>query len=112
MRPRSRRAIGSNAGCRQNPAAASRCRQWRAGRAPSHSSLQPGEPDAGWDYAGGKKCAVEAWQRRFLGAAFREVGGSLQHPNGVTVTRVAELTGLTPKGVRDVLRDLGVWPIE
>ena len=78
--------------------------------------LQPGDFDLGglvsaadpsarqsWDYKREKDRALERWQLEFLEAAFSEVGGAVNFPNGAAIARVAKLTGLTTKGVRDIL---------
>lgn len=48
-----------------------------------------------------------AFKRDLFTRAFRAAGGTVERPRPAEITRVAELTGLTTKGVRDVVRELG-----
>jgi DNA-binding NtrC family response regulator len=69
----------------------------------------PFPPAAGklLDYHAQRDAVVLGFKRKIMEQAFRTAGGSLDRPRPEEIANVAELTGLTTKGVRDLLREVG-----
>lgn len=66
-------------------------------------------PAAGGDllaYRAQRDALLLAFKRDLLTRAYRAAGGSIDRPHPDEISRVAESTGLTTKGVRDILREL------
>lgn len=59
------------------------------------------------DYRTQRDAVVLGFKREILGRAFQMAGGSLNWPRPQEISKVAEMIGVTTKGVRDILRDLG-----
>jgi DNA-binding NtrC family response regulator len=58
------------------------------------------------DYHVQRDAVVLGFKREIMNRAFRMVGGVLERPHPSDIGKVAEVIGITPKGVRDILRDL------
>jgi DNA-binding NtrC family response regulator len=58
------------------------------------------------DYRTQRDAVVLGFKREIMERAFRMAGGSVDWPRANEIGRVAEIMGITTKGVRDVLREL------
>ncbi len=58
------------------------------------------------DYHAQREAVLLGFKREVLERAFRRVGGTADRPHPSDISKVAEILGITPKGVRDLLRDL------